>query len=125
MKSKIARTNKTYAIASLTPNPKNPRTHSKSQIEKLAKSIEQFGWTAPIIVDENKMIIAGHGRFDAAQLAGIVKAPCVVISGMTATQKDALLIADNQLGDLSTWNEKRLDDVLQTLHVAEFPMADI
>ncbi|MEO9462358.1 MAG: ParB/Srx family N-terminal domain-containing protein [Marinomonas sp.] len=56
------------SIASLTPNPRNARTHTDKQISQIAASIEQFGWLVPIIIDDNNMIAAGHGRWLAAKL---------------------------------------------------------
>lgn len=122
---RITRTNKTLALSSITPDENNPRQHSAEQIAKIASSIERFGWTVPLILNESHKIIAGHGRYEAAKLLNITKAPTVVISGLTESEEKALLLADNQLGDMSTWDETRLDAMLETLHLEEFPLEEI
>ena len=70
------RTHKTLNIEELKPYENNSRTHSRSQIEKIAKSLKEFGWMSPVVVDENYTIIAGHGRVLGAKKAGITEIPC-------------------------------------------------
>ncbi len=100
---------KRVAIGQLKPYANNPVKHSKKQIELLAKSIEEFGWTVPIIVDQKNEVIAGHARLQAAQHLGMAKVPVVVISDLTRNQVRAYRIADNRLAQLAPW----LDDVLE------------
>tara|TARA_R110000822_G_scaffold120633_1_gene254127 strand:- start:21090 stop:22136 length:1047 start_codon:yes stop_codon:yes gene_type:complete len=96
------------AIAELIPAARNARTHTPEQISKIAASIKEWGWTQPILVDEEGMIIAGHGRVLAAQELKLVEVPTMVATGWTAAQKRAYLIADNQLGLASSWDDDLL-----------------
>lgn len=64
-------------------NPKNPRLHSKAQIQQIAKSIKRFGWNIPIAADRNGMILAGNGRYDAAKLLGLKEIPIVRLNHLT------------------------------------------
>ena len=73
-----------HAPVSLTPYPRNARTHSKKQIRQIADSISQFGFTNPILIDNHNMILAGHGRLEAAKLLGMDEVPCVRLEDMTA-----------------------------------------
>jgi ParB/RepB/Spo0J family partition protein len=93
------------AIGDLTPDPQNPRKHGRAQISAIARSIESFGFNAPILVDKNNKIVAGHGRYEAAKLLGLDKVPIVSLDHLTPTQAKAYLLADNKLTDRSTWDE--------------------
>jgi ParB-like chromosome segregation protein Spo0J len=92
----------------LIPYDSNPREHSEEQIQQVAKSIKEFGWTMPILVDENLEIIAGHGRLLASQKLNIDKVPCMIARGWTEDQKKAYCIADNKLTENSTWANEDL-----------------
>ena len=100
---------KRVAIGQLKPYANNPVKHSKKQIELLAKSIEEFGWTVPIIVDQKNEVIAGHARLQAAEHLGMKTVPVIVISDLTRAQVRAYRIADNRLAQLAPW----LDDLLE------------
>ncbi len=102
-------------IASLTPHANNPRTHSKRQVRQIADSIEAFGWTLPILVDNDGMIIAGHGRLDAAKLLGLEEIPTIRLDHMTEAQKRAYVIADNRLAELAGWDFEVLGHELEAL----------
>jgi ParB-like chromosome segregation protein Spo0J len=95
------------AVAKLVPNPKNARKHSKDQIDKLAGIITEIGWTNPILVDGNN-ILAGHGRRLAALQLGLVEVPSIDLSHLTEDQKRAYIIADNKIGEESTWDKEIL-----------------
>ena len=102
----------------LNPYERNPRIHPDSQIEQLKNSIRQWGWTVPILVDENNTVLAGHGRLHAATEMGIEQVPCVIAVGWTDEQKSAYVIADNRLAENSQWDTglyfseiKALDDI--------------
>ncbi len=82
----------------------NSRTHSDEQIDKIVRSIEEFGFTNPLLIDENNTIIAGHGRLDAAVRIGIEQVPCVVLDGLSDVQKAALVIADNKIALDAGWD---------------------
>lgn len=77
-------------ITSLKPNPRNARTHSQRQIDQLVGSIQEFSWTAPIVVDENNKIIAGHGRYLAARELRLRRVPVIRLEGLSNAQKRAL-----------------------------------
>src|SRR5260370_33850807 len=96
------------AIGDLIPDPHNPRKHGRAQISAIANSIEAFRFNAPILVDKNNKIIAGHGRHEAAMLLGIDKVPVILLDHLTPTQAKAYLVADNKLSDRSTWDDPKL-----------------
>lgn len=81
----------------LEPWAKNARTHSKKQLKQIADSIQQFGFTNPIIIDANNSILAGHGRVEAAKALGLKTVPCLRQDQMTEAEKRAYVIADNKL----------------------------
>src|ERR1700691_5995729 len=103
------------AIGDLIPDPHNPRKHGRAQISAIARSIEAFGFNAPILVDKNNKIVAGHGRYEAAQLLGIDKVPVILLDHLTPIQARAYLLADNKLTDRSTWDEPKLAIQLKEL----------
>ena len=96
------------AIGDLIPDPHNPRKHGRAQISAIARSIASFGFNAPILVDKNNKIVAGHGRYEAAMLLGIDKVPVILLDHLTPTQAKAYLLADNQLTDRSTFDDNKL-----------------
>ncbi len=109
---------------SLKPAPGNPRVHSPRQVQKIACSIETFGFNAPLLVDRNGQLIAGHGRWMAAKALGLEQVPVVCLSHLTEAQAKAYMVADNQIGLLSTWDERGLALALQELQemVLEFDL---
>lgn len=92
------------AVASLIPYARNSRTHSAEQVSQIAASIREWGWTTPVLVDEDGGIIAGHGRVLAAQKLGLADVPCMVARGWTDAQRRAYIIADNQLALNAGWD---------------------
>lgn len=109
----------TRPVAELKPYEKNPRHHPESQIIKLAQSIQQFGWTVPILIDPEGRIIAGHGRHQAALHLGLDEVPVVIADGWTADQMRTYTILDNRLAEASVWDSKVLIDELQALLSAD------
>lgn len=85
------------AIADLTPWAANARTHSKKQVRQIADSITTFGFTNPVLIDERRTILAGHGRVEAAKLLGMRNVPCLRIDHMSPQEKRAYVLADNKL----------------------------
>src|SRR5947208_16771404 len=95
-------------ISQIKPNPHNPRTHSGKQIRQIANSIVAFGFTNPLLVDEHGEIIAGHGRYRAAELLGFTSAPVIIVAGLSRAKRRALAIADNKIAENSGWDRERL-----------------
>lgn len=110
-------------IDSLIENPNNARTHSDKQIAKIARSIEEFGFTNPVLIDQNKMIIAGHGRVRAAKLLGLTQVPTVILEHLTPEQVRAYVIADNKLALDAGWDEEMLKIELQDLMELDFDVS--
>jgi hypothetical protein len=74
------------AVSDLTPAPQNPRKHSRHQVRAIARSIEAFGFNAPILIDRSRQIVAGHGRYEASKLLGLTQVPVVFLDHLTETQ---------------------------------------
>ena len=87
---------------------RNARTHSDAQVDLIAGSMREFGWTNPILVDGKNGVIAGHGRILAARKLGLVKVPVIELAHMTPSQKQAYILADNQLALKADWNRDLL-----------------
>lgn len=109
-------------MARLVPYAKNARTHSAAQVDQIAASIREWGWTVPILVDEQGTIIAGHGRVLAAQKLGIAEVPVMVADGWTDAQKRAYIIADNKLALNAGWDDALLGLELKDLGVLGFDL---
>jgi ParB family chromosome partitioning protein len=88
----------------LIPYVNNSRTHSDQQVQQVAASIKEFGFTNPILIDEDNGIIAGHGRLIAAQKLGLETVPTITLSGLSEAQRKAYVIADNQLALNADWD---------------------
>ena len=106
---------KFQAVNSLIPDPRNPRVHSDRQIQQISRSIKSFGFNVPILVDTDNRILAGHGRFLAAQLLGWSEVPVICLDHLTGQQARAFAIADNRLCENSTWDEKLLGEIFVEL----------
>lgn len=99
----------TYVLLThLSPAPRNVRRHARKQIRKLARSIDEFGFNVPILATRDGRIVAGHGRYLAAQLLGLEKVPVIFIDDLTPEQIRLFAIADNRLHDLSDFSEEAL-----------------
>lgn len=109
----------------LAPAPRNARTHSSDQIAQLVASISAFGWTNPILIDEDRAIIAGHGRLEAAKAAGLTEVPTITLTGLSAAQKRALAIADNKLALNAGWDDELLRLELSELGLEGFDVGVI
>lgn len=99
----------------LTPHQDNSMKHGEGQITQLVASFEQFGFNGVITIDENNIVLAGHGRRMAALRMGMPTVPCLRRSGLTEQQKRAYIIADNQIGRNSEWDEEILSQQLEQL----------
>jgi len=111
-----------WPIDRLTVNPRNARLHGAEQIEQIRASLREFGWTMPVLVRENGMLVAGHGRLEAAKLEGIAEVPTIVARGWSEAQCQAYAIADNRLTESSEWNDELLRLELDDLREAGFDL---
>jgi DNA modification methylase len=96
------------ALADLKANPRNARTHDSKQIQQIVASIKLFGFLVPILIDEDDVILAGHGRAEAARLLKMDTVPTIAVRHLTPARKRAFMLADNRLADLAGWNEELL-----------------
>lgn len=111
-------------ITSLVGYARNARTHSAEQIDQIAASIREFGWTNPILIDEQLTIIAGHGRLAAAKKLGMDDAvPTIMLAGLTEAQRRALVLADNRLALNAGWDEELLKIEILDLADAQFDVS--
>ena len=106
-------------VGDLKPYEKNSKVHSEEQIEKLCRSIEEFGFVNPILIDKDLNVIAGHGRLMAAKTVGMEKVPCLCIDGLTEKQRKAYIIADNRLSEYSEWNLELVAAEIESLGLEE------
>jgi DNA modification methylase len=120
--TKPARAVEDVLIADLKSAPRNARTHSEAQIGLIAKSIEKFGFTNPVLTDRHHNVIAGHGRIAAARKLGWFSVPCLQVREMTDDQKRAYLIADNRLAERSGWDKEILAIEFQALLDHDFDL---
>jgi len=109
-------------VESLIPYARNARTHTELQIAQIAASIQEFGWTNPILVGSDNVIIAGHARLLAAQTLGMAEVPVIVLGHLTAAQRKALVLADNKLALSASWDEELLRLELEELQSLEFDL---
>jgi ParB-like nuclease domain len=108
------------AIARLRPFAGNARTHSKKQIRQIADSIARFGFTNPILIDDDGNVIAGHGRLEAAKRLGLKDVPTIRLSGLDAAQRRAYALADNKLALNAGWDPGALAVELRALADLQF-----
>lgn len=101
-------------IKELKPYKKNAKKHPKEQVERIANSIKEFGFTQPVIVDKNKCVVAGHGRILGAKKAGLTQVPTVMLEDLTEEQIKAYRLVDNKTNE-SDWDFSLLDEELGIL----------
>ena len=112
-----------WAVNRLIPFAKNARTHSDEQVAQIAASIREFGFSNPILVDEDGGVIAGHGRLSAARQLGLEDVPVMVAAGWSETQKRAYVLADNKLALNAGWDAEMLRLALGELSEAGFDLS--
>ncbi len=108
--------------SSVKPYEHNARKHNPSQIEMIAKSISKFGFNNPVLIDESNVLVAGHGRLEAAQSLGMETIPAITLIGLTDAEKRAYVLADNQLALKSHWDANAVASELQILADLDFDM---
>ncbi|MDH5528253.1 MAG: site-specific DNA-methyltransferase [Nitrospirota bacterium] len=109
-------------VDSLVPYIRNARTHTDAQVAQIAASIQEFGWTNPILVDGDNGVIAGHGRLLAARKLGLETVPVIELSHLTDAQKRAYILADNKLAENAGWDDELLAIELGELKDADFDL---
>ena len=102
-------------IEQVRANTKNARTHSKKQIRQIANSIDKLGFGSPILVDDQHVLIAGHGRLEAARSLGMTSIPSIILGGLSDAKKRALMLADNRIAQSAGWNREQLSIELTEL----------
>lgn len=113
------------AIDKLVPYENNAKKHSEKQIEKLSRSIDEFGFISPVLIDKDLNIIAGHGRVEAAKVSGLKTVPCVSVEGLTDEQRKAYILADNRLSEFGEWDKDLVALELESLAEIDFDMDDL
>ncbi len=113
------------SLQDLLPYARNAMLHSDLQVAQLVDSIQEFGWTNPILIDEFEEIIAGHGRALAADALGMATVPTITLKGLSEAQKRAYRLADNQLPRNAQWNEKLLSLEIMELKELDFEIDKI
>ena len=109
-------------IDTLIPYARNAKHHSDAQVAQIAASIREFGWGAPILIDGKNNVIAGHGRLLAARKLGMTEVPVVPMDHLTDTQRRALILADNKIGENASWEDELLGIELAELQEAGFDL---
>jgi len=109
-------------VDELIPYERNPRIHPQAQIDQLAQSIREWGWTMPILIDEGGNVIAGHGRLFAAKQMNIDEVPCVTATGWSQEKKKAYVIADNKLSESGRWDDALYFSELRSLSDTGFDL---
>jgi hypothetical protein len=109
-------------VETLIPYVRNARTHSPEQVDQIAGSLREFGWTNPVLIDEEGGIIAGHGRVLAARKLGMAQVPTITLSGLTRAQKQAYMLVDNQLALNAGWDTALLKIEIEELADLKFDL---
>lgn len=109
-------------IGDLVPYARNARQHSEAQIQQLRGSLREFGFVAPLLIDAENNIIAGHGRLLAAQAEGMAEVPCVLVEHLSDVQRRAYILADNRLAEQASWDADMVSAELQELQAAGFDL---
>jgi site-specific DNA-methyltransferase (adenine-specific) len=110
-------------VEDLIPYVNNTRTHSKEQVSQIASSIKEFGFTNPVLIDEENGVIAGHGRIMGAKLLKIQEVPTICLNGLSEAQRKAYIIADNKIALNAGWDEELLKLELQNLKDMDFDLS--
>lgn len=110
-------------VKDLQPYEANSRTHSAEQVKQIARSIQEFGFTNPVLIDQDGGIIAGHGRVEAAKQISMDLVPCIRLSHLSEAQKRAYVIADNKLALNAGWDDATLRSEIEALQDLEFDTA--
>ena len=110
-------------VGLLVPYANNAKIHGKNQLEMLKKSILEFGFLTPCLIDKDYNLIAGHGRVMAAKALGMKEVPCVFVEGLSEQQRRAYILADNRLGELGEWDMDLVFEELSSLNDMDFDVS--
>ncbi|UVK55341.1 ParB N-terminal domain-containing protein [Mesorhizobium sp. AR02] len=110
--------------ARLKPHPSNAKTHSKKQIGQIARSVKRFGFQSPVIINADNVVLAGHGRIEAAKLLGLALIPCLRVTGLSDAEERAFVIADNKIAANGGWDRGILAESLHAL-MLDLPQLEI
>lgn len=110
----------TVRIDELVPYANNAKIHGPEQIEQLRRSLREFGFVSPVLIDEERNLIAGHGRVEAARAEGMTEVPYVLVSELSEAQRRAYIIADNRLAETGEWDAARLKFEMEELSSLSF-----
>ena len=110
-------------VSDLVPYARNARTHSPEQVDQIAASIREWGWTTPVLIDEDGGLIAGHGRVMAAKKLGLRDVPAMRADGWSEAQKRAYVLADNKLALNAGWDNELLRVELDGLKELDFDLS--
>ncbi len=116
---KIPQALEMVAVDDLIPYVNNAKIHSDEQITQIASSIKEFGFNAPILIDEDNGVVAGHGRLLASKKLGMKDVPVVRLSHLTDAQRRAYILADNRLGENADWDDDLLKSEIERLQTDE------
>jgi hypothetical protein len=112
-----------WPLERLRPYERNARTHSPEQVAQIVASIQEFGFTNPLLVDGADGILAGHGRLAAAKDMGLAEVPVIVLDHLSAAQRRAYILADNQLALNAGWDAELLQAEVMALNLADFDLS--
>lgn len=112
-------------VDSLVPYEKNAKIHTEKQISMISKSIKEFGFLSPVLIDKDFNIIAGHGRVMAAKEAGLKEVPCVYVEGLSEEQRRAYIIADNRLSEFGKWDKELAALELDSIEGLDFDLDEL
>lgn len=111
------------SISELVPYAKNAKIHGAEQVDLIAKSIKEFGFLNPCLIDKDKNIIAGHGRVMAAKKLNMESVPCVYVEGLSEEQYRAYVLADNKLTEMGEWDMELVNEELEFLKDMDFDIS--
>lgn len=115
MELKLPQTIEYVRVSALREYDRNARTHGPQQVAQIIEAVRTFGWTNPLLIDEENLIIAGHGRLAAARQLGMREVPCIRVVGLSDAEKRALILSDNKIAMNAGWDDKLLAEELRSI----------
>ena len=112
------------SLDKIKPYKNNPRNNKKA-VAKVARSIKEYGFKVPCVLDKNFTLITGHTRYEAAKKIGMKKIPCIIADDLSTAKANAFRIADNKVGEFSQWDMDKLKDELSKLSLEDISFEDL